>query len=102
MPMRRLQATSLVSCLLALVAASGSLGGCCRDVTTTQCLDWDPSTPCPDPKAAALKLGAGSSEVKGPGTFWPAHEYLINGARTIEPAACCYEVTSTLCDRDLH
>ena len=83
--------------LLALVAASGPLGGCCGEVTTTQCFAWDQSATCPAPEEAAPKLGDGSGTVTDPGTFWPAHDYLINGVSKIEPVVCCYEVTSTSC-----
>lgn len=92
--MNRFHGIPLALCPLALVS---SMGGCCSEVTGTQCLDWDEPATCPAPEVAAPKLGHGSGTVTSSGTFWPAHEYQINGARKTEPAACCYEVTSTVC-----
>lgn len=91
---------SLASCLLALVLASIFLGGCCNQVDGTRCFDWDESATCPAPETVVTALGADT--VNSPGTLWPAHEYLIDGVRTTVPAACCYEITFTVCTKELH
>src|ERR1700722_18136691 len=89
--------------ILALAgAASAALGGCCNDVTTTQCLDWSDSTTCPTPEVAASSFGVGVGQVPGAGTFWPAHDYLIEGQPVHEPATCCYPVESQVCTTELH
>ena len=97
---QRTRSMSLASSLLALVLASTSLGSCCNQVDGTECFDWDKSTTCPAPETVVKVLGADT--VNSPGTLWPAHEYLINGVHTTVPAACCYEITSTVCTRELH
>ena len=91
---------SLASPSLALVLASAALGGCCNQADGTRCFDWDKSSTCPGPETVATTLGADT--VNSPGTLWPAHEYVINGVRTTVPAACCYEITFTVCSKDLH
>ena len=93
---------SFTSRLVGLLAASACLGGCCNEVTGTQCFAWDASATCPSAEEAAGKLDRDAGEVKGPGKFWPEHEYLIEGKRVVEPASCCYTVTSTVCTRELH
>ncbi len=85
---------------IALVLASTSLGGCCNQTDGTQCFDWEESTTCPAPDASIAKA-FGADAVNSPGTLWPAHEYLISGVRTTVPAACCYEITFTICTKDL-
>ncbi len=85
---------------IALVLAAASLGGCCNQTEETMCFDWDESKTCPAPDATIAKA-FGADSVNSPGTLWPAHEYLINGVRTTVPAACCYEVTFTVCTKDL-
>ena len=85
---------------IALVLAAASLGGCCNQTDGTMCVDWEKSTTCPAPNAN-LATAFGADTVNSPGTLWPAHEYLINGVRTTVPAACCYEVTFTICTKDL-
>ena len=97
---RRSCSMSLASCLLALVLASISLGGCCNQSDRTACFDWDEPTMCPAPETVVTVLGADT--VNSPGTLWPAHEYLIDGVRTTVPAACCYEITFTVCTKELH
>ena len=100
--MKHFHRASLALCLPALVAASSLVVGCCNDVHDTECVDWDQSTTCPAPEDVEPKLGDGSGTVTSPGTFWPAHEYEINGARFTEPAACCYDVVVEVCTRELH
>jgi hypothetical protein len=85
---------------IALVLASASLGGCCNQTDGTRCIDWDQSMTCPAPDATLVKA-FDADTVNSPGTFWPAHEYLISGVRTTTPAACCYEITYTVCSKDL-
>jgi hypothetical protein len=91
---------SLASCLLALVLASSSLGGCDTESEVTTCIDWDKPEACPASETVAKELGA--ARVNNPGTLWPPHEYLINGVLTTVPAACCYEVTFIVRTRELH
>ena len=97
---KRSRSMSLAACLLALVLASSSLDGCCTQADGTECFDWDKPMACPAPETVVRVLGADT--VNSPGTLWPAHEYLINGVHTTVPAACCYEITFTVCSKDLH
>jgi hypothetical protein len=78
------------------------MGGCCNDVDQTACFNWEEPTTCPPPDVAEEKIFDGSGTVNSAGTFWPAHEYLINGVSKTEPAKCCYEVTVTVCTKELH
>ena len=94
--------TALAACFVALVLAAVSTAGCCNDVDDTACLSWDDPTTCPPPEVAAEALVDDSGTVNSAGTFWPAHEYLINGETKIEPAKCCYEITVTTCTKELH
>lgn len=103
--MKRFHGNSLARCRAALLAAAGLIAGCCNDVTDTQCFNWEESTTCPGPEVAATMFGyAGSDtgEVTSAGTFWPAHDYRINGALVTEPAVCCYETVVEVCTRELH
>lgn len=93
------RAIRVTTLLVPLVLAVGSMGGCCRDVVDTACIDWDEAT-CPAPDAVAEEFS--DATVNGPGTFWPAHEYLIDGVSHTEPAKCCYAVTRTVCTEELH
>lgn len=95
-----MRSPSLLADAIALVLASASLGGCCNQTDATRCFDWDQSTTCPAPDATITRA-FGADTVNSPGTFWPAHDYLINGVSTTAPAACCYEITYTYCDKDL-
>jgi hypothetical protein len=92
----------LAARLVSLVAAAGSLWGCCNDIDSTACFEWSESAICPPPDEAAPMLVDGSATVNSQGTFWPAHDYLIDGALRTEPALCCYEVTTTVCTKELH
>lgn len=92
----------LLACTLACASglASASFGGCCNQTEGTRCFDWEEPTTCPAPETVVAALGADT--VNSPGTLWPAHDYLINGVHTTVPPACCYEITFTICSRDLH
>ena len=99
---RRSRCVLLPLRLVALIVAACSLGGCCRDVESTECFDWSESTVCPDRATAEGKLNDDGLTVTSDGTFWPAHEYEINGMKNAEPAACCYEAVSEVCTEELH
>lgn len=93
--MKRFHGIAFASGLLAL-------GGCCTDRDWTMCFDWKESTTCPAPDAVKPLPGANPLTFRSAGTFWPAHEYRIDGAPLIAPAQCCYEVTDTVCTKELH
>ncbi|MES2643455.1 MAG: hypothetical protein V4850_28485 [Myxococcota bacterium] len=86
--------------LVALALALGAMGGCCHEVVDTACIDWEEPS-CPAPEVIEGEHFDDTS-VNSPGTFWPAHEYLIDGVSHTEPAKCCYEVTRTICTEELH
>jgi hypothetical protein len=86
---------------LLVALAAGAMGGCCHEVADTACIDWEEAT-CPAPEIVEEEFFDGASTVNGAGTFWPAHEYLIDGVRHTEPAKCCYDVTRTVCTEELH
>lgn len=83
-------------------AASVALPGCCNDVTTSTCFDWDEPTTCPSRDVAASTLAVSVDDVTSAGTFWPAHDYLIGGEHDHVPSACCYDVVSSVCTTELH
>lgn len=98
----RSRCVMLIPRLVARIVAVCSLGGCCNDVESTQCFDWSEPTVCPDRATAKAKLDDDGLTLTSDGTFWPAHEYEINGMKTTEPAACCYEAVSEVCTTELH
>ena len=84
-----------------LVAASIVAAGCCNDVTTSTCFDWK-STECPATEVAASKLDVAEHQVTSPGTFWPAHDYEVDGQQIHVSSSCCYDVVTTVCTEELH
>jgi hypothetical protein len=99
---RRSRCVPLALGLVARVVAACSLGGCCNDVESTRCFGWSESTVCPDRATAEGKFNDDGLTVTSDSTFWPAHEYEINGMKKTEPAACCYETVSEVCTKELH
>ena len=98
----RLLEVSAAMVLLLGIPALGAIAGCCNDVTTSTCLDWSRSTTCPSADEAASKLDVARHRVTSGGTFWPAHDYRVDGQHVHEPSTCCYDVTSTICTTELN
>lgn len=84
-----------------LVAASTLAAGCCSDVTSSTCFDWN-SKECPATDIAASKLHVAEHQVTSPGTFWPAHDYEVEGHRVHVWSSCCYDVVTTICSEELN
>ena len=103
--MKSFHRISLARWLPAVLAAAGFLAGCCNDVATIQCFNWDEAATCPGLEVAEEKFGydgSDTADVTSAGTFWPAHDYQINGVLVTEPASCCYETVVEVCTEDLH
>ncbi len=83
-----------------LTAGSLLIGACCTQVDHTSCFAWPTEEPCPtQAEAEANQLEDLVDEVTSDATYWPAHDYTIDGKVTSIAAECCYEVLVTQCPR---
>lgn len=96
--------TKALPLLLLVLGAPLLASACCNTVEAVGCFAWPDgeSAPCPTREEALASQLADYDAVVSDGTFWPAHEYTVDGEVTMIAAECCYDVQAEQCTTELH